>query len=362
MDASISQPPLGADVVAITEWLCRVPSPIGEEHALCEALLARVAGWGAAAAPERVLQSFALPLTRGTGGPRIVLAGHLDVVRTSHDGPVRIEGDRLYGAGAADMKSGLALMIAFAEQMKRPRADVTLVFYSREEGPFAENELGPLMEAVPSLAQQDLAICLEPSRNQLQLGCMGSLHAKLAFLGKTAHSARPWQGENAFYRAWPVLRDLEARPTDDRTIDGLVYRGVMTPTLASGGRGRNVVPDRFEVNLNYRFVPGTSVAEAEAHVHALVAGRADVEIVDRSPSALPHARHPLVQALATAGAAGVEPKQAWTDVARFSEAGVPAVNWGPGEQAQAHQRNEWTSIEKLREGRAILERFFDSIG
>ncbi len=360
--ASPIEPPLGADPVALTLWLCQVPSPIGEEHALCEALLARSAGWGVVAPPVRVAESFAVALSRGTGGPRITLAGHLDVVRTAHDGPPRIEGDRLFGAGSADMKSGLALMIAAAEDRAlRERCDLTLIFYSREEGPFAENELGPLLAQHPTLAATDLAVCLEPSYSKLQLGCVGSLHAKVTVRGRTAHSARPWEGENAIHRAWPLLRDLDARAPIEATIDGMLYRAVMSATLATGGRGRNIVPDAFELNVNHRFLPGVSVEQAEADLRALVDGRADVEVFDRSPSALPFRTHPLVGKLVEAGVPTVEPKQAWTDVARFATLGVPAVNWGPGDQAQAHQRNEFTSVSGLHQGLAILQRFLGSV-
>ena len=362
MSPAMDAPPIGADVVALTRWLCAIPSPIGEEQAICEQLLARVARWEATAgAPVRVANSIAIPLRRG-GGPRLALVGHTDTVRTEHDGPVRIEGDRLYGAGAADMKSGLALMIAAAEDATLLRgADVTLVFYAREEGPYAENELGPLLAAHPELAAQDLAICLEPSYSKLQLGCMGSLHARLTVRGKTAHSARPWQGKNAIHDAWPVLKDLAERAPTDATIDGLPYRSVFSATMANGGRGRNVIPDAFELNVNHRFLPGVSLEQAEADLRALVAGRADVEIIDRSPSAPPHRAHPLVEKLVAAGVTTIESKQAWTDVARFAQLGVAAVNWGPGDQNEAHQRNESTSVRGLHEGWAILRRFLSAL-
>jgi succinyl-diaminopimelate desuccinylase len=368
--ASMSTPTkdaaIGADVAALTHWLCSVPSPIGEERALCDQLVARTAAWRLARPLVRVGDSIAVALSDGTGGPKITLAGHLDVVRTEHDGPARLDGDRLYGAGAADMKSGLAAMIVAAEDDAvrahlAARADVTLVFYAREEGPFAENELGPLLDAHEILRRQDLAICLEPSNNKLQLGCVGSLHATVAIQGRTAHSARPWQGENAIHRAWSLLRDLDALMPVEATIDGMLYRAVMSATLGHGGRGKNVIPDRFEMNLNHRFLPTTSIEEAKRFVRDFVGDRADVTFVDESPSAPPHRSHPLVEKLVAAGVRGVEPKQAWTDVARFAQLGVPAVNWGPGEQAQAHQRNEWTGVDDLHAGWQILRRFLLSL-
>ncbi|HSN97456.1 MAG TPA: M20/M25/M40 family metallo-hydrolase, partial [Candidatus Nanopelagicales bacterium] len=207
----------------------------------------------------------------------------------------------------------------------------------------------------------DLAVCLEPSDNRLSLGASGSLHATVTFRGRTAHSARPWQGENAIHKAGTLLCDLAAIAPREAVIDGLRYRTVTSATMAQGGRGRNVVPDEFTLNLNHRFAPGTSIEEAQREITALVGERAEVTWLDLSPSALPHASHPLVVRLREAGVPSVEPKQAWTDVARFALLGVPAVNFGPGVNAQAHQRNEWTSIAKLAEGRAILRRWLQGL-
>jgi succinyl-diaminopimelate desuccinylase len=318
------------------------------------------------AAPiRRYGDSIVVPVSRGTGGPRIALAGHLDVVRTEHEGAPRIEGDRLYGPGAADMKSGLAAMIDLVEHDLENVAracDLTLVFYAREEGPFAENELGVVLAEDPELSHVDLAVCLEPSDNRLSLGASGSIHATLVFEGKTSHSARPWQGENAIHKAGALLVELGALAPREVVLDDLLYRSVYSITLAQGGRSRNIVPDRFELNLNHRFSPDRTLEQAQADLEALVAGRARIEWRDLSPSAPPFASHPLVRRLVDAGVRGVEPKQAWTDVARFAQLGVAAVNFGPGDNAQAHQRNESTSIAGLVEGRAILLRWLGALG
>lgn len=340
-------------------WLCAIPSPIGEERALCDAVAARVSALPLPAPVRRYGDSIVVPITRGTGGPRITLAGHLDVVRTSHDGSARIEGDTLYGAGAADMKAGLAAMIHLVETAPwaRLRCDLTLVFYAREEGPFAENELGPVLAQDPELHAQQFVVCLEPSDNKLQLGCNGSLHAKVVFGGRTAHSSRPWQGENAIHKAASFLADLGALSPIEYRDGELSYLSVISATTAQGGRGRNIVPDVFELNVNHRFTPDTSVEQAKERVRALVAGRAEIEFIDESPSAPTASEHPEVQRLIEAGVRVVEPKQAWTDVARFAQLGIPAVNFGPGVNAQAHQRNEWTSLTLLDEGVEILCRW-----
>ncbi|HWP06965.1 MAG TPA: succinyl-diaminopimelate desuccinylase [Polyangiaceae bacterium] len=350
------------DLAETLLWLCRIPSLIGEERALCDAVVERLSHIPLAAPVRRYGDSIVVPLVRGTGKPHVVLAGHLDVVRTVHDSPPRIEGDKLYGAGAADMKSGLALMFDIAETLPHPALDLTLIFYAREEGPYAENELGPVLAQDPEVTRADLAIALEPSDNKLQLGCGGSLHATVAFVGRTAHSARPWQGENAIHKAASFLARLGAVEPVSEVVDGLEWKSVVSATMASGGRARNVIPDRFELNLNHRFGPGTSIAQAQANIERLVAGEAELTFTDLSPSAPPSRENPLVRALAESGVLAIEPKQAWTDVARFHASGVPAANFGPGTQAQAHQRNEWTHIPGLAVGQGILRRFLAKVG
>ena len=342
-------------------WLCNIPSPIGEEAEICGAVAERLGRAELAAPIRRYGNSLVVPLTRGSGRPHVALVGHLDVVRTAHDGPPRIEGDKLFGPGSSDMKSGLALMIDLAESAARPPLDLTLVFYAREEGPFVENELGPVLAEDPELRHATIAVCLEPSDNRLQLGCAGSVHASVRFHGRTAHSARPWEGENAIQKAAPFLTRLSHREATRTRIDGLEWASVMSATLASGGRARNVVPDLFELNVNHRFGPDKTLEEAKAAVEKLVAGDAEVVFVDEAPPAPPFRNHPLVEALAKSGVVSVEPKQAWTDVARFSALGVVAVNFGPGINSQAHQRNEWTSLSLLRNGRDILSRWLHAI-
>lgn len=343
-------------------WLCEVASPIGEEQELCDRVEERVSALPLASPIRRYGDSIVVPLVRGSGGPRVALVGHLDVVRTLHDGPVRIEGDRLYGPGAADMKSGLALMLALAHAKERPAVDLTLVFYAREEGPYAENELGPVLEQDDELRGVEFAVALEPSDNKLQLGCGGSVHATVRFAGRTAHSARPWQGDNAIHKAAGLLTRLAALEPERVTVDGLEWANVTSATLASGGRGRNVIPDTFELNVNRRFGPDRSLDVVLREMTELFGPEPEVVFTDKSPAAPPLREHPLVQSLAESGVLAVEPKQAWTDVARFAALGIAAVNFGPGVQAQAHQRNEWTSVDQLEVGRRILWTWLERIG
>ncbi len=347
-------------------WLCEIPSFTGEEGPICEALMKRLGGGNASLAgpPRRYGNSLLVPVSRGTAGPHVALVGHTDVVRTDHDGPVRVEGDQLYGPGASDMKSGLAIMLDLIEYDRGlcQGLDLSLVFYAREEGPYLDNELQLVLDGDPEIGSVDLAVCLEPSDNKLSLGASGSIHAGLRFVGRTAHSARPWQGDNAIHQAGPLLAELGQLEPREVVIDGLLFRSVTSVTLANGGRGRNVIPDELVLNVNHRFSPDQSLGEAQAKLEALVAGRAEISWRDLSPAAPPHAHHPLVKVLKDSGVVGVEPKQAWTDVARFAEQSIAAVNFGPGVNAQAHQRNEWTSLTKLVEGRNIVVRWLERIG
>ncbi len=355
--------PLAEALAARTEGLCAVASPIGDEKALCDEL----ERWarGRFARVRRVENSLVVmvdPEAGAAGRPLVALCGHLDTVpvHEADRGPPRREGGRIVAPGSSDMKSGLAVAMELAERLPREAraADLALVLYSREEGPYLENELGPVLERSPELRGTALAICLEPTDGRLQLGCVGSMHATVAFTGRASHSARPWQGENAVHRAGALLAELASRAPRDATSGGLPFREVMSVTRIEGGRARNVVPDRCTLNLNFRFAPDRSVEEAAREVEELARRHgATVEITDRAPSCPAFAEHPLVARLRDRAGLVVEPKQAWTDVARLAAAGIPAVNFGPGATAQAHQQGEWVEVAAVERAYRALERF-----
>lgn len=347
-----------------TAGLCGYLSPIGEERVLCD----QVEAWAGRRFPavRRVKDSLVVqvdpPAAAGPRRPLVALCGHLDTVPVHADdrGGPRREGGRLVAPGASDMKGGLALMMALGEALPAAErfCDLVLVFYAREEGPYLENELEDVLAAAPELRDVALALCLEPTDNRLQLGCVGSIHATLTFRGRAAHSARPWQGDNAVHRAGALLAELHARPPREARSGGQAYREVLTVTRIDGGRARNVVPDECRLNLNFRFAPDKALGDAAAELAALGARHgAEVQLTDLSPACPAFGDHPLVRRLLERTGVPAEPKQAWTDVARLHAHGIPAVNLGPGATAQAHQRGEWIEVAALAEGYRVYERF-----
>ncbi|CAN5240436.1 succinyl-diaminopimelate desuccinylase [soil metagenome] len=299
------------------------------------------------------------------GHPTVLLVSHTDVVPpTDADRLPRKESRghqeaRIVGRGASDMKAGMAVALdCFDDPALRrgPYAPV-LVCYAGEEGSHVGNQLGRVLDAVDFVRAAELAVVLEPTDLTVQLGCLGGLHAELTFAGRAAHSARPWQGDNALTAAGTFLAGLHDREPEDVEVDGLVFREVVTATAAWTTNARNVVPDRFVVSVNYRFAPDKTLAGAEGRLRDLVAGRAVVDVVDRAPPGRPRRDAPLVDAFARHAGGRVAPKQAWTDVARLDQAGIPALNYGPGLTAQAHQSGEYVPEANLATARDVVGRF-----
>ena len=290
---------------------------------------------------------------------RVAFGGHLDTVPANGNATARFEGDTLYGLGASDMKGGLAIMIELARNITEPAVDVTYVFYAREEVALEHNGLRELFEEIPDYLGADVAILGEPTGAVVEAGCQGTMRAVVTLMGKRAHTARPWMGRNAIHRLGGLLNALEEYEHREPVIDGCTYREAMQAVFVDGGVAGNVVPDRATVTINHRFAPDHSSEEAEAHMRSVIEPFMDdedtFEIVDLSPAALPDLRHPLMASLIGRNNLIVRAKLGWTDVAFFSEMGIPAVNFGPGEATLAHTKNEHIEATRLIGAYAALE-------
>lgn len=291
--------------------------------------------------------------------PQITLYGHLDTVPEQANRPARVEGGRLHGLGCSDMKAGLAVMVGLLEDeaVRTGPYNVTAVFYDREEGPADENGLEDLLDRFAWLTDAEFAVVMEPTDLQLEVGCQGALNATVTFSGTSAHSARPWLGENAVTKAGSWLAAMHERRPQAVVVEGYEFKELFAVTMASGGIARNVIPPSFDVNLNYRFPPSLSLEEAEARLREVSAVADDITIVDRAPAAPIPAGNPHFARLESVSGAVATAKQAWTDVARLTQRGVPAVNYGPGETAQAHQRTESVAIGNLDVAFDAMRRF-----
>ena len=341
-------------LAGLTLDLVRICSVTGDEGPIAAWPLEASRARGADAV--RLGNSVVAVRPGAAGTPTIGLFGHLDTVAPAPDQAYERRGETVYGCGASDMKGALAVMLELLG--RQTRAGVVAVFYDREEGPYSDNGLRKLLET-GALPPMDLALALEPTDNTIQAGCMGGLHAQVTFKGKRAHSARPWQGENALHKAAGFLKRLAERERQEVLAGGLPFYEVMTATTAATFNSRNVVPDRFILNVNYRFAPGKPVGTARDEIAAAVAGEAEIEIVDEAPAGEVFHDHPLLAAWRDRFALPVEPKQAWTDVAQLTANGIPAVNFGPGDPAQAHQAGEHVEISALVRAYALLVDLLD---
>jgi succinyl-diaminopimelate desuccinylase len=328
-----------ADLLGLTAALVAVPSESLHEEALADAVEARlrpIPGLDVERVGRNVVARTHLGRER-----RVVMAGHLDTVPANGNAVPRIEGDVLHGLGAADMKSGVAVLLRLAEDVAaRSRFDCTFAFYEAEEIADEHNGLRKLFAERPDLVAGDFAVLLEPTDLWLEAGCQGSIRLEATFHGRRAHTARPWQGDNAVYRAAPVLQRLAAYQPEAIEVDGLTFRQALSVVDVHGGVAGNVVPDRCTVVVNRRYAPALRLEEAEAEVRALLDGADEIALTSVSPAAHPNLNHPLVAEFAGLLDLPVRCKLGWTDVARFSAHGVPAVNFGPGDPEVSHTAGE----------------------
>jgi len=336
---------LSQDVVALTEDLVNIESVSGDEQSIADAVETAL----------RVLhhlevQRFGHTVVARTDqgrDERVVIAGHLDTVPVNDNLPARRDESRLHGLGACDMKGGVAVALRLAATMPVTNRDVTYLFYDCEEVEAERNGLQLLSRSRPDLLQADFAILMEPSDGVVEAGCQGTLRVDVITRGRRAHSARSWTGVNAIHGAAEVLARLDAYEPRRPVIDGLEYHEGLNAVFISGGVAGNVLPDVCTVSVNHRFAPDRSVDEAHRHVREVFDGY-DVELSDAAPAAMPGLSVPAAAAFVEAVGGTANPKFGWTDVARFSGLGIPAVNFGPGDPHLAHRQDEFVPLEQVR--------------
>ena len=344
---------LTADPVELTAALVDIESVSGDEQRITdevEAALRRTS--------LDVQRDGNVLLARTSLGRerRVLLAGHLDTVPIADNVPSRRDGDRLFGCGTSDMKSGDAVLLHLAATLEDPSYDLTFVLYDNEEVEAEKNGLNRIVATRRDWLDADLAILMEPTDGQVEAGCQGTLRVRVTIPGRRAHSARSWLGENAIHAAAPLLTTLvryEAREVD---IDGCHYREGLNAVRIDGGVAGNVVPDLCTVTVNFRFAPDRSEADAFEHVREVFTPY-DVVLVDSAPGALPGLTAPAAAHFLDAVGEAPVAKLGWTDVARFAALGIPAINFGPGDPNLAHTREESVEMPKITACTEVLRAY-----
>jgi succinyl-diaminopimelate desuccinylase len=342
---------LTADAVALTEALVDIESVSRNEQPIADALESALRGLDHLEL-TRIGNSLVARTDLGRG-ERVVIAGHIDTVPLDDNLPCRNDGTYLHGLGTCDMKGGVAVALRLAAGVPAPNRDVTYVFYEAEEIEAVHNGLRKVAEQRPELLEADFAILMEPSDGGIEAGCQGTVRVEVRTQGERAHSARSWRGVNAIHRAAEVLRRLNEYDARRPVIDGLEYHEGLNAVLVSGGVATNVIPDDCVVTVNYRFAPDRSEEEAVEFVRDFFDGF-DVEVTDSAPGALPGLDVPAAKAFVESVGGEVKPKFGWTDVARFTGLGVPAVNFGPGDPSFAHKQDEHVPIAQIESCEQVL--------
>lgn len=288
---------------------------------------------------------------RGTGGGRtLLLCGHTDTVTVEGmEAPhtPRVDGDRLYGRGAYDMKAGVAAaLIACREAASLGlRGDVVVAAVADEE----HTSLG--VQEVLETLRADAAIVTEPTELELAIAHKGFVWIEIEITGRAAHGSRPHLGDDAIVKAGPVLTrlgELDAR-LGERTHP-LLGRGSVHASLIRGGEELSSYPARCVLSLERRTLPGESAAGVEAEVAALIGGIDATQrtLLVREPFEIDE-RAELVGVVREAAAAATQAEPAiggasyWADAAFTAAAGIPTVMLGPGGEG-AHAAVEWVSL------------------
>ncbi len=313
--------------------------------------------------PAKRARDWALFKPEPSGKPVVLLAGHSDTVPAQGNLPGHLEGEWVRGLGASDMKAGLAVMLELARalgSMSEASVEPWFLLFGQEEMALEASLLPKIFAACPFLSEVDLVLMMEPTANTIQAGCLGNIIARLEFDGVAAHSARPWLGKNAIHEAVRGLQALAGAEIRDAQVGGLTFREVVSVTTIQGGVADNVVPDHVIAGVNFRYAPDRTPAEAKARLRELAGADGRLTIVSNAPPAPVAVANPLLGRLREIGGMALEPKQAWTPVAEFAQAGHDAVNYGPGDPALAHRRDERVAVSALSESLAVLRRFISA--
>ncbi|MEU8889747.1 succinyl-diaminopimelate desuccinylase [Streptomyces sp. NPDC048442] len=339
---------LSLDAAALTAWLVDFRSESGNEKPLADAIEEALR-----TLPHLTVDRHGNNVVARTNlgrSERVILAGHIDTVPIADNVPSRLdENGVLWGCGTTDMKSGVAVQLRIAATVTESNRDLTFVFYDNEEVAAHLNGLRHVAEAHPDWLEGDFAVLLEGTYAEVEGGCQGTLRVHLRTTGERAHSARSWMGSNAIHKTAPILAALAAYEPRRPVIDGLEFREGLNAVRIEGGVANNVIPDAAQVTVNFRYAPDRSEAEAIAHVREVFADCDIAEFVidDHSGAAMPGLSHPAAATFMAAVGGIAKPKFGWTDVARFSALGVPAVNYGPGDPLFAHKRDEHVEVDKI---------------
>lgn len=338
----------------LTEELIAIESVTGEENKILDFI-------------EQYLHSseFTGELIRNKGGiiahhpseaSKIALVGHVDTVPIDLNQLQINDSNKIYGRGSVDMKSGIAVML---EILAKNYQNVVAVFYTAEEGPMVNNGLEVLMPILKKDFKIDFAVILEPTNSEVQLGCLGSVNADLQINGKSSHSARPWMGENPILKLSEVINFIQNNEIEEHIIEGLIYKQIITVTTISGGSANNVIPSHINLNVNFRFLPTQNEVEAAQFITNTFSKYGDITIKNTSNGALPNLQSQIVKDFINITGAEVTPKQAWTDIARFSYENIPAVNYGPGNPLLAHSPDEFVNTSQIVESYESIVKYLE---
>ncbi|MBB2974782.1 succinyl-diaminopimelate desuccinylase [Microbacterium endophyticum] len=339
---------LSTSSIELTRAICDIPSVSDDERTLADAITDAISSL---AHLDLYRDGDTIVARTDTGkAQRVVIAGHIDTVPINNNLPTRVidvDGEpMLWGRGTVDMKAGVAVQLKLAAELVDPRVDITWMWYDHEEVAAHLNGLTRLAKTRPDLFAGDFAILGEPSNGDIEGGCNGNIRAIVRTSGVRAHSARAWIGENAIHKVAPILMRLSEYRPKTVAVDGLEYREGLNAVRIAGGIAGNVIPDACEVEVNYRFAPNKNSDEAESHMRDVFAGF-DLEVIDVADGARPGLDAPLAKEFIAAVGGEPRPKYGWTDVARFSALGVPAVNYGPGDPHLAHHDNEQVPLSQI---------------